>query len=143
MPAWEPIIGKDRARLVGAWVLAQSHSDEPASDKSMNGAGHAHEDDDETELLAAHACDASERSPGRRFSRRRSPRWCSLRSSIRSELGRHHLAASGDLARVRLQHRLLMFWACTFGSSAFTALLLSARVKRASRDNASSLHARR
>jgi cytochrome c oxidase cbb3-type subunit 3 len=33
MPAWEPIIGKDRARLVGAWVLAQSHSDEPASDK--------------------------------------------------------------------------------------------------------------
>ncbi len=33
MPAWEPIIGKDRARLVGAWVLAQSHSDEAASDK--------------------------------------------------------------------------------------------------------------
>jgi Na+-driven multidrug efflux pump len=26
-----------------------------------------------------------------------------------------------------------MFWACTFSSSAFTALLLSARVKRASR----------
>jgi len=33
MPAWEPIIGKDRARLVGAWVLAQSHSDEAASGK--------------------------------------------------------------------------------------------------------------
>lgn len=24
MPAWEPVIGKDRARLVAAWVLAQS-----------------------------------------------------------------------------------------------------------------------
>ena len=27
-----------------------------------------------------------------------------------------------------------MFWACTFGSSAFTALLLSARVRRACRE---------
>jgi cytochrome c oxidase cbb3-type subunit 3 len=33
MPAWEPIIGKDRARLVGAWVLAQSHSDDAVSGK--------------------------------------------------------------------------------------------------------------
>jgi len=30
MPAWEPIIGKDRARLVAAWVRAQSSHDEPA-----------------------------------------------------------------------------------------------------------------
>ncbi|MDR3387558.1 MAG: cytochrome-c oxidase, cbb3-type subunit III [Rudaea sp.] len=29
MPAWEPVIGKDRVRLVAAWVLAQSrHADE-------------------------------------------------------------------------------------------------------------------
>jgi cytochrome c oxidase cbb3-type subunit 3 len=33
MPAWEPIIGKDRARLVGAWVLAQSNSTEATADK--------------------------------------------------------------------------------------------------------------
>ena len=33
MPAWEPIIGKDRARLVEAWVLAQSKATETASDK--------------------------------------------------------------------------------------------------------------
>jgi cytochrome c oxidase cbb3-type subunit 3 len=33
MPAWEPIIGKDRARLVGAWVLAQSNSAEAPADK--------------------------------------------------------------------------------------------------------------
>jgi len=33
MPAWGPIIGKDRARLVEAWVLAQSGSAETAADK--------------------------------------------------------------------------------------------------------------
>jgi len=32
-----------------------------------------------------------------------------------------------------------MFWACTLGSSAFTALLLSARVKRAARERRQTL----
>jgi cytochrome c oxidase cbb3-type subunit 3 len=30
MPAWEPVLGKDRARLVAAWVLAQSKPVAPA-----------------------------------------------------------------------------------------------------------------
>jgi len=33
MPAWEPIIGKDRSRLVEAWVLAQSKAAETQPDK--------------------------------------------------------------------------------------------------------------
>ena len=33
MPAWEPVIGKDRARLVAAWVLAQSHHTQGAEQK--------------------------------------------------------------------------------------------------------------
>jgi len=33
MPAWGPIIGKDRARLVQAWVLAQGTPAETTADK--------------------------------------------------------------------------------------------------------------
>jgi cytochrome c oxidase cbb3-type subunit 3 len=33
MPAWGPIIGKDRARLVAAWVLAQGNPSETTAEK--------------------------------------------------------------------------------------------------------------
>jgi len=37
MPAWEPVIGTDRARLAAAWVLAQSqHASAAAAETSGN-----------------------------------------------------------------------------------------------------------
>src|SRR4249919_1641963 len=47
-----------------------------------------------------------------------------------------HLAVSREFG---YSIGFFMFWACTLGSSAFTALLLSSRVKRAARERRQSI----
>jgi hypothetical protein len=97
----------------------------------MNGAGHRAQDGDETELLAA------------RLRRIGAIAWPSFFAAAVASVVFFAVVDPMELADITWPHLAIsrefgysigffMFWACTFSSSAFTALLLSARVKRAS-----------
>jgi hypothetical protein len=97
----------------------------------MNSAGHRAQDGDETELLTT------------RLQRIGAIAWPSFFAAAVASVVFFAVVDPMELADITWPHLAIsrqfgysigffMFWACTFGSSAFTALLLSARVKRAS-----------
>jgi len=97
----------------------------------MNGAGHRAQDD-ETEVVAA------------RLRRIGAIAWPSFFAAAVASVVFFAVVDPMELADITWPHLAIsrefgysigffMFWVCTFSSSAFTALLLSARDKRASR----------
>jgi hypothetical protein len=98
----------------------------------MNGAGPRVQDDEETDVLAV------------RLRRIGAIAWPSFFAAAVASVVFFAVVDPMELADITWPHLAVsrefgytigffMFWACTFGSSAFTALLLSARVKQASR----------
>jgi hypothetical protein len=98
----------------------------------MNGTGHREQEGDETELLAA------------RLRRIGAIAWPSFFAAAVASVVFFAIVDPMELADITWPHLAIsrefgytigffMFWVCTSSSSAFTALLLSARDKRASR----------